>query len=326
MSTATVALAAIGSHFTIYGGSVLFFFGFFGNLVTIHLLRPTRHTPVTFILIVLSAANCTSLVVGLLNRVVVASVGSDPTLLSPVWCKLRVYIGQTSVLFCQSCACLASINSFLSSCRRVRWRRLVTKTICRRSILAMALLWLLHGLFNPLLTELIIVPGRTPTCSLTSAVALNYTGFFLRPVLIGIFPISMLSTFAILTYRNLSRMKHKRRFEQQILSKMLFFQIIAYVLGTAPYASFYLYQSITAALWTKSTREKTRDNLALDFINIIFYMPQSSPFYVYYLSSAFFRRQVKHLLSRLRRHRIQPSTTNNNDLNWHWLRRLPFFF
>lgn len=314
MSTAAITLATIGSRFTIYAGSVLFSLGFFGNLVTIHLLRPAGHTPVIFILIVLSVTNDISLVFGLLNRVLVAIVGTDPTLVSAVWCRLRVYIGQTSVLFCQSCACLASINCFLSSCRRVRWRRLVSLTICRQCIIALALFWLVHGLFNPLLTELVIVPGRTPTCSLTSAIALNYTGFFLRPLFIGILPICTLSTFGILTYRNLNRLKHKRRFDQQILSKMLLYQMIAYVLGTVPYASFYLYQSITTALWTKSAMERTRDNLALDFINIIFYMPQSSPFYVYYLSSAIFRSQVKTLFSCCRRHRIQPLTTNENEL------------
>jgi hypothetical protein len=314
MSTAAIALATVGSRFTIYAGSILFSLGFFGNLVTIHLLRPAGHTPVIFILIILSVANSISLVVGLLNRVLVAIVANDPTLVSAIWCRLRVYIGQTSVLFCQSCACLASINCFLSSCRGVRWRRFVSLTICRRCIVIVALFWLVHGLFNPLLTELIIVPGRAPSCSLTSTIAVNYTGFFLRPVFIGILPICTLSTFGILTYRNLNRLRHKRRFDQQILSKMLLFQMIAYVLGAVPYASFYLYQSITTALWTKSTMERTRDNLALDFINIILYMPQSSAFYVYYLSSAIFRRQVKTLCSCCQRHRIQPLPTNNHEL------------
>lgn len=102
----TTVLASIGSRFTIYAGSVLFSFGFSSNLLTIYIFRLTRHTPVTFILIILSIANCISLIVGLLNRVLVAIVGIGPILISPIWCKLRVYIGQASVLFCQSCACL----------------------------------------------------------------------------------------------------------------------------------------------------------------------------------------------------------------------------
>lgn len=297
MSITTATLASIGSKFTIYAGSVLFVLGFSGNILTIYLLRSTRHRSVTLISIVLSIANIVSLIVGLLNRVVVAIVGIDPTLISPVWCKLRVYVGQTSVLFCQSCACLASINCFLTSSRHVRWRRLVSLSITRYSIVTIALLWLLHGLFNPLLTELRFNSSGTYSCSLTSVIATNYTGFFLRPVLIGVFPISVLIIFGILTYRNLNQLQLKRRFDQQTLSKMLLFQMIAYVLGTVPYASFYTYQSISGALRTKSSFERAQESLVLDFINIIFYTPQASPFYVYYLSSSVFRTQVKHFFA-----------------------------
>ncbi len=139
--------------------------------------RLTRHTPIIFILIILSIVNCLSLIVGLLNRVIVAIIGVDPILISPVWCKLRVYIGQTSVLICQSCACLASINSFLTTCRQLRWRRLVSLSKSRLCVLTAVIFWMTHGLFNPLLTELTMITGRSPTCSSTSLIATNYTAF-----------------------------------------------------------------------------------------------------------------------------------------------------
>jgi len=302
----TTALATIGSQFTIYAGSILFSLGFSGNLITIYLFRSMRHIPVTFILIILSIANCISLIVGLLNRVVVAIVDIDPTLISPVWCKLRVYTGQTSVLFCQSCACLASINCFLLTNRQLRWRRHVSLFKARLCIIIAGLFWLMHGLFNPFLTELIIMKDKSPTCSLTSLIASNYTGFFLRPILIGIFPICTLSIFGTLTYQNLKQLSHRRQFEQQTVCKMLLFQMIAYVSGTLPYASFYAYQSITTAMYIKSSLENAEENYILNFINIIFYMPQASPFYVYYLSSKFFRKQVKDIFSCHRHNRIQP--------------------
>ena len=302
----TTVLTTIGSRFTISVGSILFSLGFPGNLITIYLLRLTRRTPVTFILIALSISNCISLIVGLLNRIIVAIVGIDPTLISPVWCKLRVYIGQTSVLFCQTCVCLASINCFLLTSRQLRWRRCVSYSIARSSVLIAALIWSIHGLFNPLLTELIIINGRSSTCSLTSSFALNYTGFFLRPMLIGVFPISILSIFGILTYRNLKKFHHRRRLEQQTVCKMLLFQILAYVLGTLPYASFYAYQSITSVLHTKSFLERARENFVLEFINIIFYTPQASPFYVYYFSSNVFRKQVRNMFGYPAQNQIQP--------------------
>jgi hypothetical protein len=302
----TTSLATIGSQFTIYAGSILFSLGFSGNLITIYLFRSMRHIPVTFILIILSIANCISLIVGLLNRVVVAIVDIDPTLISPVWCKLRVYTGQTSVLFCQSCACLASINCFLLTNRQLRWRRHVSLFKARLCIIIAGLFWLMHGLFNPFLTELIIMKDKSPTCSLTSLIASNYTGFFLRPILIGIFPICTLSIFGTLTYQNLKQLSHRRQFEQQTVCKMLLFQMIAYVSGTLPYASFYAYQSITTAMYIKSSLENAEENYILNFINIIFYMPQASPFYVYYLSSKFFRKQIKDIFSCHRHNRIQP--------------------
>jgi hypothetical protein len=302
----TTELASIGSTFTIYAGSILFTLGFSGNLITIYLLRTTRHTPVTFILIILSITNCLSLIVGLLNRIIVAIVGIDPTLLSPIWCKLRVYIGQTAVLFCQSCACLASINCFLLTCRQVRWRRCVSLSISRLCITIAALFWLIHGLFNPVLTELTNPTGKSPTCSLTSLIATNYTAFFLRPILIGVFPICILSIFGILTHQNLNQLHHKRRFEQQPICKMLLYQMISYICGTLPYASFYAYQSITSAIRTKSTYESAQENFALNIINIIFYMPQASPFYVYYLSSKIFQKQVKDFFTCHQHNQIRP--------------------
>jgi hypothetical protein len=308
-----ITLAAIGSQFTIYAGSVLFSLGFSGNLITIYLFRITRVTPITFILIILSMANCLSLIAGLLNRVLVAIVGIDPTLVSPIWCKLRVYTGQTSVLFCQSCACLASINCFLSTCRQVGRRRLVSFPKARLCIIIAALFWLSHGLFNPLLTKLIIVNGKSSSCALTSLMASNYTGFFLRPILIGVFPICILSIFGILTYRNLNQLHHRRAFEQQPLCKMLLLQMIAYVLGTLPYATFYAYQSITGVIRIKTSIEQAQENFCLDFINIIFYMPQSSPFYVYYLSSKTFQKQAKQFFMYFQRQRIRPIVVINKD-------------
>ncbi|CAF0915213.1 unnamed protein product [Adineta ricciae] len=308
----TVQLASIGTNFTIYAGSVLFSLGFSGNIVTIYIFRKARNTPITFILIMLSIANCLSLIVGLLNRILVAIVGIDPTLVSPIWCKLRVYIGQTSVLICQSCACLASVNCFLTTSRDIHRRRLVSLTRSRLSVLLIVILWLVHGLFNPILTELVIIPGKSSTCSLTNLIATTYTGFFLRPILIGVFPISILSIFGMLTYRNLHLMHHRRRFDQQIVCKMLLFQMIAYVVGTAPYASFYAYQTISSTLRVKSTIERAQESLSLDFINIIFYTPQASPFYVYYLSSGIFRKQVKDLFTFCAHNRVTPIAGNDN--------------
>lgn len=139
------------------------------------------------------------------------------------------------------CLFIASINCFLLTSCQLRWRRLVSLSISRICIIFIALCWLIHGLFNPILTELIIIPYQYSTCSLSSTIALNYTGFFLRPILIGVFPVCTLSIFGILTYRNLNLIRHKRRFEQQIICKMLPFQMIAYVLGTLPYATFYAF-------------------------------------------------------------------------------------
>lgn len=302
----TTALKIIGSRFTISAGSILFSLGFPGNLITIYLLRLTRRTPVTFILIALSISNCISLIVGLLNRIIVVIVGIDPILISTVWCKLRVYIGQSSVLFCQTCVCLASISCFLLTCRELRWRRYISYPIARYSVLTAAFVWLIHGLFNPLLTELIINTGQSSSCSLTNSFALNYTGFFLRPILIGILPITIMSIFGSLTYRNLKKSHHRRRLEQQTVCKMLLFQTIVYILGTLPYASFYAYQSITSVLHAKSSDERARENFALDFINIIFYTPQASPFYVYYFSSNVFRKQVRSMFGYQIQNQIQP--------------------
>lgn len=301
----TTILALIGSRFTIYAGSILFSFGFTGNLLTIYLFRHKSHTPVIFILIILSITNNISLIVGLLNRILVAIVGIDPTLISPIWCQLRVYIGQGSVLFCQSCACLASINCFLLTSRKHQWRRLVTLRMSSICIILAAIFWILHGLFNPLLTQLIIT-DKSSTCSLSSIIASNYTAFFLRPILIGVFPMSILSIFGLLTYQNLNQLRHKRKFEQQTICKMLLFQMIVYVLGTLPYTSFYAYQSITSLIRIKSTFERAEESLVLDFINIIFYMPQSSPFYVYYLSSKIFRKQFQNIIPCHQHNQIQP--------------------
>ena len=305
----TVTLTGIGSKVTIYAGSVLFSLGFTGNIVTIYVLRSTRRSPLTFILIALSIANCISLCVGLLNRVVVTSIGIDPTLLSPEWCRLRVFIGQTAVLLCQSCSCLASINCFLSSCRQVRWRRFVSLSVSRWSVFIAVVVWIIHGLFNPLLTELLIATGKSRSCTLTSAIASSYTGFFIRPILIGFGPISILSTFGILTHRNLKQMHSKHRTERFTISKMLLYQMIANCIGTAPYGIFYMYQSMTSAIRMKTAVERAQENAVLDFINIIFYMPQSSPLYVYYFSSKVFKAQVKAFFPCLRGRSIRPIST-----------------
>ncbi|CAF4431028.1 unnamed protein product, partial [Adineta steineri] len=83
-------------------------------------------------------------------------------------------------------------------------------------------------------------------CVLSNYVAVQYSTYFFFPVLIGLLPIVVASSFSILAYRNVRHIVRRqlpivrRKLDKQITA-MVLMRVIAFVYLVLPYATYRIY-------------------------------------------------------------------------------------
>ena len=99
-----------------------------------------------------------------------------------------------------TCVCLAILDRYLISSREVRLRRLSgTKKQTKLIILLIICLFVLHGIPMIFYYEI----SNVGTCIISSRIYFYYYLYVIQIFLHGIFPISFLSIFGLLTYKQL---------------------------------------------------------------------------------------------------------------------------
>jgi hypothetical protein len=113
----------------------------------------------------------------------------------------------------------------------------------------------------------------------------------------GIFPICFLSIFGILTYKQLKIIQqtiHQRNFNSdKQLSRMLLLLCIAILISSVPYCIENLYSVITEDF----TKPLSSYALLFYYISaILFFTNATLSFYIFFLSTPNFRKQLKKIL------------------------------
>ncbi|CAF3925775.1 unnamed protein product [Adineta steineri] len=304
-----VELDVISHQLMIIVGIIMYILGFFGNILNICVFTKwsfSRKTPnennannrtgnSSLYLLATSIANFILILYPLFVRIYVDGYQNLVTPTSAVLlCKIRYYVLQTSLVISLACICLATFDRYLITARSVRLRQLSTT---RRStqiiILSITIFSALHSIPMALYYD----KSSTGDCSIVSLTYSNYYLYFVIVCLYGIFPVCFLSIFGTLTYRQLKMLKHTNQngslnIDKQ-LSRMLLFQCIALVFSYIPYCA----QNIYFSKFVDKKVAPTGFNLLFRILTIIlFYVNPVMSFYIYYISTPNFRRQVKKII------------------------------
>ena len=304
-----VDLNTISHQLMIIVGIIMYIFGFFGNLLNICVFTiwsiPRRRRNANNInnqadssslyLLTTSVANIILIIYPLLIRIYVDGyqylITEDNSIML---CNFRYYILQTTLLISLICICLATFDRYLITSRNVRLRQLSpTRESTKKIILIIIILCFLHSIPTAVYYD----RASTSSCVIVSIIYSNYYIYFVIAVLYGVLPICFLSIFGTLTYKQLKNLNQTNRngnfhIDKQI-SRMLLLQCISLVFSYIPYCI----QNIYFSKFASTDPSQASFNLLFRIIAIIlFYVNPVTSFYIFFISTPNFRRQVKKIL------------------------------
>ena len=193
-------LSAISAIAT-YVGGVMFLFGTVGNLMNIIVfccLKSYRSLSTSAFLATSSLAGQLYLTIsmgfGSLSRLIGYDIGSRNSAI----CKSSLHVRNISVQISLTCLCLASIDRYLMTSRSARRRELITLKRARLLICICVAVWMCAGVPHAIYSlDLPLFNLCIPSSPFST------TATYLNLALSIFLPITVLSVFGVLTWKNL---------------------------------------------------------------------------------------------------------------------------
>ena len=309
MSVTTV-LALIQQYLTVALG-VLLVIGVVGNTFNclVFLRKRLRSNPCSLFFAAASVANIIVMVYFIVPTIY--SAYNTPALenINPLYCKLRLYVRNALLVISRSYLSLACVACFTQSSRNVRIRELGRPKIVRLVILIVPIVWFIIPLHIPMLTS--ISNGK---CQMSGGGAALYHSIYICFVA-AILPTSLMAIFSLLAFRNLRQMtrtvhpqpvgkqtahdveKSRLQRRDQQLSKMLFVQVIVYMIFTIAYPLNTVYNAAILIIGGTKTAERTAIESFVLFMTSGFLLNfySTASFFVFSTSAAF-RKELRQVV------------------------------
>ena len=277
MSSSATSILFVTHLYIQYSYTIILVLGLVGNsfnvIVFIH-LKPFRERPGAFYMVVESLADAGVLLVGLAPRVLVEIFNFDPGQTLLIWCKLRIPISQWCSLMALSAVNLAVIDLYFSTNFHVHLRQLSTLRLARHLTVIMSIIWFLYNIPFIVFYDIKVAFG----CLLKNPELARYYSFFHLLIVYGLLPFILTTTFSILAYRNVRRLRRRnmsnvrRRFDRQ-LTAMILARVVLGVFCLLPFIlqRFYIANTRTnpnELLRVAIEQLVTSINVSLSYLNV----------------------------------------------------------
>jgi hypothetical protein len=265
-----MSLEYLARQLTIYVGCILLITGIVGNGMNIFIfssVRSYRRTPCTFYFLVCSIHNILYILINLPVRIASTALNIDLNIHSLVWCRVQSffigYLGLTSFTL----SCLTTIDQFFATSRSAWLRRCSKIQWAHRIVLAVIIVWCLHGI--PVLV-LFNIPPVTSRCSSDNPAYAFYTTIYIL-LLQSCIPSIVMVIFGYLTYRNIARtiVLAEQQADRQFV-KMILIQVVLVVISMTPYGTDTIYRLITSKV-IKSPNRLLKESFASTILILITY-------------------------------------------------------
>ncbi|CAF1189376.1 unnamed protein product [Adineta steineri] len=297
-SSMAIDILRFTQQYSLYSTSFIFTIGTIGNLLNILVfttLKLFRNNQCVLYVVAESIANIFQLTIFALIYILIALYQTDPAGSSLFWCKLRGMMVILCTLISFSTICFSASHQYLSTSPLLHLRQLSTIKTARFLICASVIISILHTIPFGIFTVI-----QASVCGIFNQNMSNYVSYFYYPVLSGLLPVLIASAFSILAYNNVRRIVRRqipivrRKLDQQ-LTAMILIRIIVFIVLTVPYDIQRMYTYIAKV---------NQSNLLYYAINYLigavlitlFNLNYAISFYIFFITSARFRRQVKHVL------------------------------
>jgi len=304
MTTSAAYLSIVQSMLTRYGMSTYVAFGNLGNLLTIAIFSQSEHrrNPCSLYLLSMTICNLVCLDVGIIP-IIYSLYHPDISTEYEIACKLQFYIRHTFFQMMRSYKVLACIDRYALCSSSVRIRSFSQRSMSIRLIIIFAIFWLLAVIFFGVVRKI-----ENGSCNIYGSVdSLIYTIYYL--IFAGILPPLLITIFSILVMRILKQLRRRVqptggnnesgsstntiRKRDRDLIKMVFIEVMFYVISTLPFSIYLVYNLITTNLTKTKERQQIESFINYLFQSFIMYFNTALPFYIYISTSPSFRRQCK---------------------------------
>ena len=314
-------LPYVQTQLTRYGMTAILILGNIGNLLVALLFSKHRKNACSMYLLCTAVMNNVFLLSNIPLQVYIAYRG-DPTLSSLISCKLRYYLPNVWGQMARYFLVLACIDRFAMTSANVHLRAFSRPSRARYLMSITTVFCHLIAIHLP-----IMITITNARCGPTGSYYAVYT-FYLF-IFFNLIPPTTMAIFGSLAYLNMKRLhsrvqpvenvlagnrhRHRRgngrlqRYDRELLS-MLLAEVIVYIVATLLYPFILLETSITNLMVVDKSRQQIQIETFILFIaSYLVTLNHAAPFYIYFLTSQAFRRDVKQLVNK----------------SWHFITRRP---
>lgn len=238
-------IITLSENLLFYSTVAIFAIGTLGNFIhlcVLMTLKQFRSNQCAYYLIVESIIDTCQLSILFLVNLLPMSLGFEPANKSLVWCKLKNMLPQTLRLISTSFVCFAAFDQFLSTNPQPYVRQMSTLRLAHRLTIVAVCLWSAHSIPYGIFYQI----NSLGICTMSNVKLTEYYSYFYYPILHGLLPILLASSFSLFAYRNVRRLirrqmnVERRRLDRQ-LTAMIFVRVIFFVLFLLPYTIYRIY-------------------------------------------------------------------------------------
>jgi hypothetical protein len=264
-----MSLTDLGNQLTIYFGSIFLVTGLIGNGINTFIFSTVetyRRKPCTFYFLIGSIDNIFYFLVNLITRITGSLNNVDLTRTSILWCKARAFFDGSLSPISFSCLCMAIIDEFFVTSQNVNIRRCSNIKWAHRIVLIIIIVWFIHGSVAAVFYNI-----SSLRCMSFNAAFDTYTTVYIT-VIVCALPVSVMSLFGWLTYRNIRLTLALARVNgDHQLVRIVLIEVILVIISITPYGIDIAYRYITSGI-PKSIDRQTKEAFATTVLGLITYL------------------------------------------------------
>ncbi len=233
------------SKYSLYTDCITFSIGLIGNALNIFVftnLKCFRNNRCALYLTVESISNFINQIISLILTILTSIYGANLTTNSLILCRLKYIMTQLSGFITFYMICLAAVDQFFSTNYRFNLRQMCTTRLSQYLVFII----ICFAIFHSILFAMFLNINPSQGCIIFNQIWLQYATVFFYPVLMGLLPVVIASSFSLLAFRNVRRIVRlqipieRRRFDRQ-MTAMVLLRVVFFVFFTIPYDSYRIY-------------------------------------------------------------------------------------
>ncbi len=234
-----------------------------------------KSNPCSLYMLAKALLELNALIVGLGTRILAAGFQIDWAVINRPWCKLRrCWITMNNVISFSLLA-MQSIDGYFCSSSSARLRQKSNIICARRIVIGILTLGFLHSVPFFFYQDLIVTLTGAAACNTINATYNQYQLYFINLCLYVVIPVTVISVFGLLTYRNIRsiNMQQQRRTLSTLVRQMIrmsLYNIVIVIVFVTPYGIIQLYALLTTGVAQTASRV-AQEQVVSTFSTIYFY-------------------------------------------------------